>query len=595
MLPNDIENFGSILLTEVHNTNPYTSVNLLKATYTASIDFIFGKYIIINAKNQTIPENAITISNSLYDIDFFPNRMTCRTAQRAIEIIENHQLENYFKNFELPNSTKRFIRDSDLEFDNFNWENKKIANNNEQEQAIRNIVNQTAFPSPYVLFGPPGTGKTTTIIEAIVQIIKLKPNARILLTSNTNSNCDNLGIRLLEYVSCNKILRIYSSRYDEHSEKIPVALKQISNYRLETLCKCKSLFCKEKHPFDNPSYEEFYTARVVIATLCSSGRFVTGGIKSDHFDYIFIDEAATNAEPYTLIPISGLGSRFEQITANIVLCGDHKQLGPIIADHYNIILGFRTPMMKRLLMMKKYNCYTHEEVERNSIYVTKLLKNFRSNERILEFSNQNFYNGALQSVASKKIQNFAVGWSALNNPSLPILFHASLSPCYQVGTSLINDGEIALVNYYVQMLLSNGVNGKRVSQKDIGIISTYRAQRENMVLLFKSCYSDVEIGTIDSFQGCEKKIIILSTVRSNTKTFGFLRSSKRLNVALTRAQSLLIIIGNPITLKLNEIWKKFILHCEYYRTFVNHQLCVPAYINNTLFQDIKEPIRLHGR
>lgn len=133
-----------------------------------------------------------------------------------------------------------------------------------------------------------GTGKSSTIVEAIAQIIKLKPRSQILVTTSSNSACDDIGSRLLKYVSLNKILRIYSPSFDSKPDKIDANLQKISNFRKRTVCNCKLRSCPVGDSLDDPSYEEFYTARVVIATIVSCGRFVSMGIKSDHFDYIFI-------------------------------------------------------------------------------------------------------------------------------------------------------------------------------------------------------------------------------------------------------------------------------------------------------------------
>lgn len=588
-LPNDKENYGSIYLTNMVDYNKYKTnyKELRQYSFTSSIDYIFGRYIVFNAKQQTIPTDAISNKN-LYHVDFCPNRMTIRTAQRALETIQNNGLSDYFRDFELPNCPN-YNRDTDLKFYHLNWMNEKIINNEEQKQAVENIVNETAFPAPYLVIGPPGTGKTTTIIESIAQILHLKPNARILLTSNTNANCDELGIRLLEYVSCNKVLRIYSTRVDESFEKIPPALKPISNYRLSQSCFCQLSTCKHKHPYDNPSYEEFYTARVVIATLCSSGRFVTAGIQSNHFDYIFIDEAASNSEPYTYIPIAGLGCKFRQITANIILSGDPTQLGPIISDKFNKGLQLDISMMERLMMMQKYQYGSTPEIRASNPYVTQLVNNFRSNYHILRFSNQKFYNSSLKSLLPDEKANFAVDWHLLQNRRIPILMHPTFNECFHVGTSLINDGEVAIVNYYVNTLLGLGINGQEVYQEDIGIISPYRAQRENMILIFKTYFPNIEVGTIDSFQGREKKIIIISTVRSRNITAGFLADERRINVALTRAQCLLIVVGNPDTLSQCQVWSDFIDFCGSLNAIVKHPNDFE--IMDTYYDTIKESVR----
>lgn len=407
-----------------------------------------------------------------------------------------------------------------------------------------------------------GTGKTSTIIEAIAQIIKLKPLAHILVTAKSNASCDDIGNRLLSFVSINKMLRIYSPAFDKKPDKIDKNLQEISNFRCRYICNCKKRSCPEVMPCDDPSYEEFYTARVVISTLSSCGRLVSGKVRSDHFDYIFIDEAASECEPCTLVPISGLGASIRGVTAQIVLSGDHHQLGAIIQSSFNKKLGMEKSMMERMMQ-------TNKQYQRNPIYnrafVTQLVKNYRSHPALLHFSNENFYDSQLVAKCAPEIANFAIGWDGLLlNKDFPMLFHTTKTSSKEVGVSLKNEGEVNLVDTYVKLLLSYGINGKKVQQTDIGIISPYCAQRDRLREQFEG-YSKIEIGTVDSFQGREKKIIVMSTVRSGTKHVGFLRNVKRLNVALTRAQCLLIIVGNATTLQKCQIWNKFIGYC-----FENH-------------------------
>jgi len=143
------------------------------------------------------------------------------------------------------------------------------------------------------------------------------------------------------------------------------------------------------------------------------------------------------------------------------------------------------------------------------------------------------------------------------NPDFPIIFHTTRSPSKEVGTSLKNDTECALLAYYLNVIIRRGVNGQQVKLKDFGIISPYRGQRD----IIMENYLVFEIGTVDASQGREKKIIFMSCVRSQTKHVGFLRNEKRLNVALTRAKALLIVIGNASTLQKCSLWNKFITYC----------------------------------
>lgn len=128
--------------------------------------------------------------------------------------------------------------------------------------------------------------------------------------------------------------------------------------------------------------------------------------------------------------------------------------------------------------------------------------------------------------------------------------------------SLYNKSEIDVVVEYLQSLLKK-TSSRPLKQEDIGIISPYRKQWE---MIKSRCegmsWSGIQIGSVEIFQGQEKRVIIVSTVRSNTKTIGFLDSEKRLNVLMTRAKALLIIIGNPKTLSMDPQWAKVIEYCK---------------------------------
>lgn len=422
-------------------------------------------------------------------------------------------------------------------------------------------VNQSfdrLIPQHYELSA--GTGKTSTIIEAIAQIVKLNRKAHILVTAKSNAACDDVGSRLLKFVSMNKVLRLYSMGFDKKPEKIDKILEPISNFRYRCVCTCSKRSCPESVSCDDPSYEEFYTARVVVATLVSCGRIFSAGIKSDHFDYIFIDEAASECEPLTLIPIAFLGTGVNGINAQIVLSGDHKQLGAIVEERFCRKLGMEKSMMERIMETNR-NYQLHRKY--NSKFVTQLVKNYRSHPAILQFSNENFYESKLVFKCPPEIANFACGWDLLfRNKDFPLLFHTTRTPSKEVGLSLKNEGEVNILSQYIRVIMKHGIKGQTVKETDIGVISPYRAQRDRISEQFHDEFPKIEIGTVDAFQGREKKIILLTTVRSLTKHVGFLRNEKRLNVAMTRAKCLLIIIGNSATLQKCLIWNKFIAYCH---------------------------------
>lgn len=200
-------------------------------------------------------------------------------------------------------------------------------------------------------------------------------------------------------------------------------------------------------------------------------------------------------------------------------------------------------------MSKKRYLINPSDKNYDEKYVTQLLDNFRSHPAILQFSNVLFYNSKLRAKIVEPEKSLGTRWSYLKNKKFPVVFHCvtTSSQTIRNGTSSFNEGEIKVVRFYVDLLLQEGIDGVKIAQEDIGIVSPYKAQL-NKLRDELSRERKVEIGTTEYYQGREKKIIIISTVKSRD-TVGFLKSEKRLNVCFTRAKSLLIIVGNADTLQ----------------------------------------------
>lgn len=237
-------------------------------------------------------QRVIDLENT-YFVRFIPNRITYRACFQALDDITQQLLRDFFDNFE--NEPTQCTRESNLRLNNFEWFNEQISTNQEQMNAIKNIVNCTAYPFPYVVFGPPGTGKTSCIVECIAQILKLKPLSRIMVTAQSNSACDEVGVRLLKYISQNKIYRYYSpSLLNPSNGETSAVLRRTSNLRNGR----KSQY---------PTKEEFCHFNVMIVTLMSCSRLVQLATENmnRNFDYIFVDECAAATEPEAMVPIVG--------------------------------------------------------------------------------------------------------------------------------------------------------------------------------------------------------------------------------------------------------------------------------------------------
>lgn len=235
-----------------------------------------------------------------------------------------------------------------------------------------------------------------------------------------------------------------------------------------------------------------------------------------------------------------------------------------------VVLGLS--LMERAMTKPRYSLNADKTYNKN--YVTQLLDNFRSHPAILQFSNILFYEGKLRAKVQEPERSFVTSWSHLPNARFPVLFHCSKQPSKIVegGTSSYNQKEVDLVLFYLKMFKKMGINGKEVKPEDVGIVSPYKAQLEMIKQAFRAdpWLKRVEIGTAEYYQGREKKIIIISTVKSRDGV-GFLKSEKRLNVCITRAKSLLILVGNAETLQVKNCFVSILKTNLKFNYFISQQ------------------------
>uniref|UniRef100_A0A1Q3F432 AAA+ ATPase domain-containing protein n=1 Tax=Culex tarsalis TaxID=7177 RepID=A0A1Q3F432_CULTA len=419
--------------------------------------------------------------------------------------------------------------------------------------AVRNIVNQSSFPAPFILFGPPGTGKTSTIAEAIGQIYHQRPKANVLVAATSNFAANELTNRLLGVVPEEAVFRFFSKSCTRKVDEFDNEVLEVSNLNgkiYQRLC-----------------YEDVYQSRVVVCTLATAGRLNQARIAANHFSYVFIDECGSAKEISALIPIAGIATFGNEITASVVLAGDPRQLGPVIMYDYLSHSSQSRSMLDRLIDHPLYRIDPGTG-EYNRQVIIQLRDNFRSHAAILQYSNKTFYKARLRAKACPEVSGWAIGWSQLPNQNFPIIFHPTIGKSLQdkSSTSLYNEVEADQVMWYIRKILSEGINGREFKQCDIGVISPYALQVAHLKNRFREPkWADIEIGSVEQYQGREKPIIIVSTVRTRTKCVGFLSDVKRLNVTLTRAQALMIIVGDPATLENDRHWKEFIKYCRVHR------------------------------
>uniref|UniRef100_A0A7N8Y4K8 RNA helicase n=1 Tax=Mastacembelus armatus TaxID=205130 RepID=A0A7N8Y4K8_9TELE len=432
----------------------------------------------------------------------------------------------------------------------------KLEKNPEQYQAVQHIVAGSSRPAPYVVFGPPGTGKTVTLVEAIKQIEKTKPLCHILACAPSNSATDLLCTKILDHVDERKVHRMYATSRDPHC--VPERLKACSN------------LVGDSYVF-GPK-EELMEYKIIVTTLFTTGRLVTGGIPAGHFTHIFVDEAGHATETECLIPLAGL---LNADSGQVVLAGDPKQLGPILRSPFALRYGMGVSLLER--MMNNFSLYQKNNGVFDNRFVTKLLRNYRSHPAILKVPNELFYDGELQVCADEILRNSYCRWEYLPKMNFPVIFHSvtGVDEREASSPSFFNVTEVEVLMDYVKKLLQT--QGKKglatISPKDIGIIAPYRKQVQKIRKALEKVGKDLKVrnmdhlkvGSVEEFQGQERRVILVSTVRSSPdyleidKEFnlGFVKNEKRFNVALTRAQALLIVVGNPRVLESDSTWKQY--------------------------------------
>ncbi|CAE8609524.1 unnamed protein product [Polarella glacialis] len=274
-------------------------------------------------------------------------------------------------------------------------------------------------------------------------------------------------------------------------------------------------------------------AQVVCSTLIGCGASV---MKNLEFDMVLVDEASQATEPRALIAIGKLSA-----VGRLVLIGDQQQLPPTCVSKQAENLGLGTSLFARLLK------------EKESLLGPTMLKvQYRMHPLISKWPSDAFYGGQLEngvSAAMRPPPKSGLPWPSagglifVNSPS------SSQEATSPDGKSKMNLAECELVRQAAERLLQG------TAAEDIGVISPYRGQVIQLRRALQA-WPAMEVKTIDGFQGCEKRVILVSCVRCNSQgDLGFLADYRRLNVALTRAQYGLVVVGNRETLEKNPLWQ----------------------------------------
>ncbi len=416
-----------------------------------------------------------------------------------------------------------------------------------------------------VVHGPPGTGKTTTLVETIKSVLATEKQVLVCAASNTavdllTEKLAEKGLQVLRYgnpsrVSESLIAHTVDAKSAAHPEykRIKEFKKRAAEFK-NFASKYKRTFGREERQQRNLILDEskklhaeaekiekyiledlLTTTQVITATLVGAAHYT---LKDKTFSTVFIDEAGQALEAGCWIAISK--------AQRVIMAGDHLQLPPTIKSQQAAREGLSTTLLEKL--MKKSNIATMLETQ------------YRMNEYIMNFSNEKFYEGKL--LAHKSVSH-ATLISPEGEPLAPLEYIDTAGCAFEESpgkenTSLCNEEEANLLLKHLKQLLE-----KTTGTHSIGIISPYKAQvnliqekiqQDKFFLNYK-----ISVNTIDGFQGQEKEVIYISLVRSNDNgEIGFLSDTRRMNVALTRAKKKLVIIGDSATIGAHPFYKDFI-------------------------------------
>ncbi|NXL52024.1 SMBP2 protein, partial [Podilymbus podiceps] len=417
-----------------------------------------------------------------------------------------------------------------------------------------------------IVHGPPGTGKTTTLVEIILQAVQ--QGLKVLCCAPSNVAVDNLVERLAGYKA--RVLRLgHPARLlepiQQHSLDAVLARGDSAQIVADIRKDIDQAFAKTKKAQDKGERSHFLSeikalrkelkereetamaaalthATVVLAT--NTGASSDGPLKllpENHFDLVVIDECAQALEASCWIPLLK--------APKCILAGDHKQLPPTIISHKAAAKGLSLSLMERL-------------IERYSEKIVKMLTvQYRMHQAIMQWASSEMYSGRLTahpSVAQHLLKDLP-GVTSTEETTIPLLL-IDTAGCglfeleVEDEQSKGNPGEVQLAGLHIQALVEAGVKAQ-----DIAVVAPYNLQVDMLREHLCHRYPELEIKSVDGFQGREKEAVILSFVRSNRKgEVGFLAEDRRINVAVTRARRHVAIICDTRTVSNQAFLKRLV-------------------------------------
>ncbi len=520
-----------------------------------AIQFVNGDQMKVIFFCDDLPE---VLDYGRLGLNIMPDENAYREQENAMKLVANARNCRLAVNREILLLNKPAEHDTDTEIPEF-----PAHLNSSQQEAVKMILESSDV---CLLHGPPGTGKTTTLIAAAK--ILVEQGEQILLCAPSNAAADWLTQKSLE--AGMRVLRIgNSARINETLEASTVEgqVRQhpqygdIKEFR-KRAAELRRMAGKYKRQFGHAEREQrklilseaksiasearkleafilescVDKAEVITCTLVGANHSI---LEKRNFSTVFIDEAAQAPEPSCWIPISKAD--------RVVLAGDPFQLPPTVKSQEAARKGLSITLMEKVLDKIPTALLTHQ---------------YRMNESIMAFSNQWFYQGRL--IAHKDVANWGIG----DDPMIEFIDTAGLGWEEQLNpeTQSLTNPEEARFLWQRVNALAELLHGKMIR---LGVISPYHAQVGEISTQLNDWKNalpenlQIEIQTIDSFQGQERDAIYVSLVRSNNRNeIGFLQDYRRMNVAMTRAKKKLVLIGDSATLGNDLFYKALIDHCE---------------------------------
>lgn len=428
--------------------------------------------------------------------------------------------------------------------------------NTSQNNAIQKVVEAQEVA---IVHGPPGTGKTTTLVEAIIETLQRETQVLVCAPSNTavdwiSEQLMRRGVHVLrignplrmsdEMLDCS-----YERRYSAHPDyhelwNIRKALRE--GAKGEQAHRLRNRETELEIKINSDLFEQ---ASVVSCTLIGSAYRM---MEHRHFSTLFIDEAAQALEPACWAAMLHAD--------RVVMGGDHQQLPPTVKSAVAAKGGLTDTLMQKI-------------VSAHPRCVALLDTQYRMNSDIMSFPSRWFYNNRLKAAPEASTRQV----SPLDTPLTWIdTSLISKSEVRNADSSISNSQEARLVIHtirdYIDMITPQKVESERI---DFGIITPYRGQARlirrllKMQHYFRRLRRHISVGTVDGFQGQERDVIAISLVRSNGNgQIGFLRDLRRMNVAMTRARMKLIIIGNAETLSHHRFYRELAEHVRRHGDFI---------------------------